>query len=62
MLLNRITLLMLLLGSLTLAACGGSSKESVTVTVTICSALPFHRMRWLLFGSRMYPKQMPQQR
>jgi putative lipoprotein len=34
MLLNRIILLVLLLGSITLAACGGSSKESVTGTVT----------------------------
>jgi uncharacterized lipoprotein YbaY len=34
MLLNRITLLLLLLGSLTLAACGSSSKESVTGSVT----------------------------
>jgi putative lipoprotein len=34
MLLNRITLLVLLLGSITLAACGGSSKESVTGSVT----------------------------
>ncbi len=34
MLLIRITIFMLLLGSLTLSACGSSSKESVTGTVT----------------------------